>query len=95
LKHRLGVSGSTILSNPKKYHELLWEGIEHIEIGEFLDDTALESFLKLCQEHQLTFGIHSPLYRCCCAGDRCTIIITGTCLNIGVSMGGEGCNESR
>ena len=36
MAHKLGVSGSTIYSNPKLYSELFWEGIEHIEIGEFL-----------------------------------------------------------
>lgn len=63
MKHRLGVSGSTILSNPSRYTELFWEGIEHIEIGEFADESALTSFLELCNERQLTFGVHSPLFR--------------------------------
>lgn len=63
MTHRLGVSGSTILSDPTKYDELFWEGIEHIEIGEFPDEAAFSLFLKHCQEHRLTFGVHSPLYR--------------------------------
>lgn len=36
--HTLGVSGSIIYSNPDKYSELFWEGVEHIEIGEFPDE---------------------------------------------------------
>lgn len=61
--NRLGVSGSVILSNPELYSELFWEGIDHIEIGEFPDETAVDKFLKLCKEKQYSFGIHSPLLR--------------------------------
>jgi sugar phosphate isomerase/epimerase len=61
--HKLGVSGSTIYSNPKLYSELFWEGIEHIEIGEFPDEKAIDKFLELCREKQISFGIHSPLLR--------------------------------
>lgn len=63
MPHRLGVSGSVILSNPEKYEELFWEGIEHIEIGEFQDEEAFKHFLALCQKKGASFGIHSPLYR--------------------------------
>lgn len=69
MKHRLGVSGSTIMSDPTKYNDLYWEGIEHIEIGEFPDKEALDLFLESCKEHQLTFGVHSPLYRNQCKYD--------------------------
>ncbi|MDF2723089.1 MAG: hypothetical protein K0Q59_2764 [Paenibacillus sp.] len=60
---RLGVSGSTILSDPAKLHELLWDGIDHIEIGEFPDEAAFEQFLELKRTYGFTFGVHSPLYR--------------------------------
>jgi len=63
MAHKLGVSGSVILSNPELYSELFWEGIEHIEIGEFYDENALNDFIKQCREKQITFGIHSPLMR--------------------------------
>lgn len=63
MAHKLGVSGSTIYSNPNLYSELFWEGIEHIEIGEFPDEIAVDKFLKLCEEKQISFAIHSPLLR--------------------------------
>lgn len=63
MSHKLGVSGSVILSNPELYSELFWEGTEHIEIGEFVDEIALDKFLVLCKERQIDFGIHSPLFR--------------------------------
>lgn len=63
MSHKLGVSGSVILSNPELYSELFWDGIDHIEIGEFLDEAALDKFLKLCRKKKTCFGIHSPLFR--------------------------------
>jgi sugar phosphate isomerase/epimerase len=63
MSHKLGVSGSVILSNPEQYSELFWDGIDHIEIGEFLDEAALDKFLKLCRKKKTCFGIHSPLFR--------------------------------
>lgn len=63
MAHRLGVSGSVIYSNPELYSELFWEGIDHIEIGEFQDEKALDDFLVLCKDKQIGFGIHSPLIR--------------------------------
>ncbi|MCM1988243.1 TIM barrel protein [Oceanirhabdus seepicola] len=63
MAHKLGVSGSVILSNPEHYSELFWEGIDHIEIGEFYDEKALNDFIKQCREKQISFGIHSPLMR--------------------------------
>jgi sugar phosphate isomerase/epimerase len=63
MAHRLGVSGSIIYSNPELFQELFWEDIEHIEIGEFAEEKDLEEFLKLRQEKQVGFGIHSPLLR--------------------------------
>lgn len=63
MAHKLGVSGSTIYSNPELYSELFWEDIEHIEIGEFPDEKAVDKFLALCKEKKIVFGIHSPLLR--------------------------------
>lgn len=62
-KHRFGVSGSTILTNPEQYHELFWEDIDFIEIGEFPSESAFHAFLDLCREKQTPFGVHSPLLR--------------------------------
>jgi sugar phosphate isomerase/epimerase len=63
MAHRLGVSGSIIYSNPELYSELFWKDIDHIEIGEFQDEKALDDFLILSKEKQIDFGIHSPLIR--------------------------------
>ncbi|WBW95586.1 TIM barrel protein [Oceanirhabdus sp. W0125-5] len=63
MAHKLGVSGSVILSNPELYTELFWEGIEHIEIGEFYDENALNHLIKECKDKQVSLGIHSPLMR--------------------------------
>lgn len=59
--HKLGVSGSTIYSNPELYSELFWEDVEHIEIGEFYNNEALNQFLELSKRRGISFGIHSPL----------------------------------
>jgi len=61
--HKQGISGSTIYSDPEKFSELFLDGVEHIEIGEFPDEKAMEKFLELCEEKQMCFGIHSPLLR--------------------------------
>ncbi|HBN86402.1 MAG TPA: hypothetical protein DDZ89_21475, partial [Clostridiales bacterium] len=63
MAHKLGVSGSTIFSDSKLFSELFWEGIEHIEIGEFSDEDAVNTFLKIYKEKQVGFGIHSPVIR--------------------------------
>ena len=55
MKHKLGVSGSTIYSNPELYSELFWEQIEHIEIGEFPNEEAVDKFLELCKDKNITF----------------------------------------
>lgn len=62
-KHRFGVSGSTILTNPEQFDELFWDDIDLIEIGEFPNKTAFRAFLDLCNEKQMPFGVHSPLLR--------------------------------
>lgn len=62
-RHKLGVSGSTILSNPDLFNELFWDDIDVIEIGEFPDKKAFSQFLDLSRENDIPFGIHSPLIR--------------------------------
>lgn len=61
MAHKVGVSGSTIYSNPELFSDLFWEDIEHIEIGEFPNHKALIEFLELCRNRRISFGIHSPL----------------------------------
>lgn len=63
MKPRLGVSGSTILSDGNQLEKLFWKGISHIEIGEFADEAAFERFLELKERHGVTFGVHAPLFR--------------------------------
>lgn len=62
-KHRFGVSGSTILTNPEKFEELFWDDIDFIEIGEFPDETSFHAFVELCRGKQIPFSVHSPLLR--------------------------------
>lgn len=63
MAHIQGVSGSTIYSDPQKFLDLFWKGVQHIEIGEFPDENALDKFLELSREKKMNFGIHSPLIR--------------------------------
>ncbi|WP_291583010.1 TIM barrel protein [Clostridium sp. UBA6640] len=63
MRNRLGMSGSAIFSNPELYSELFIEGIDHIEIGEFPDEQAVNKFLEINKAKGLSFGIHSPLLR--------------------------------
>ncbi|MTI66728.1 MAG: hypothetical protein FH753_09035 [Firmicutes bacterium] len=58
MTHKIGVSGSTILSNPDKFEDLFLEKTDHIEIGEFPDEIAVNHFLDLCKEKKHSFGIH-------------------------------------
>lgn len=69
--HKLGSSGSIILSNPELYSELFWEGMDHIEIGQFHGEASMEKFLELCIGKQITLGIHSPLL---CNGSKYDLI---------------------
>lgn len=62
-KHRFGVSGSTILTNPEQFDELFWDDIDLIEIGEFPNESSFSAFLDLCRVKQTPFGVHSPLLR--------------------------------
>lgn len=63
MAHRMGISGSVILSDPGRYADLFWEQADHIEIGEFVDEAAFREFLRICGKKGASFGIHSPLYR--------------------------------
>ena len=63
-QHKLGLSGSTILSDPTQFSKLFNRPkIDHIEIGEFPDEKAFALFLTLYKTHDSSFGLHSPLYR--------------------------------
>ncbi len=63
MSHRLGISGSVILTNPDKFIDLFMQGIEHIEIGEFPNKITFLQFIELVKEKEVSFGLHSPLYR--------------------------------
>lgn len=63
MSHRLGISGSTILTEPAKFTELFRYKLEHIEIGEFPDEMAFQQFLQLKEGKRASFGLHSPLIR--------------------------------
>lgn len=63
MSHLLGMSGSTIMSNPDQFSELFQEGLSHIEIGEFPDRSSYQKFLKMLDQHGGSFGIHAPLIR--------------------------------
>ncbi|WP_226583274.1 TIM barrel protein [Halobacillus litoralis] len=63
MTHTLGMSGSTILSNPSQFEELFESGLPHIEIGEFTDREAFQTFMKMRDMHNASFGIHAPLIR--------------------------------
>lgn len=63
MAHQVGVSGSTIMSDPELFQDLFWEGINHIEIGEFPDEAAFQHFLEINKDKQLSYGVHSPLLR--------------------------------
>ncbi|WP_228116102.1 sugar phosphate isomerase/epimerase family protein [Fictibacillus phosphorivorans] len=63
MTHTIGISGSTIMSNEKKFNELFQKKITHIEIGEFENEQAFQRFLQLHRNSNKTFGIHSPVFR--------------------------------
>ncbi|MFQ3542676.1 TIM barrel protein [Halobacillus rhizosphaerae] len=63
MTHKLGVSGSTIMSDPEKLNDLFGYQLSHVEIGEFPNEASFQKFLKLAEQNQVTFGIHSPLIR--------------------------------
>ncbi|AVQ98402.1 hypothetical protein OBCHQ24_05045 [Oceanobacillus iheyensis] len=62
--HRIGLSGSVIMSDPEKFPLLFSKkDISHIEIGEFPSEESFNDFLELVRKKNVTFGLHSPLYR--------------------------------
>ncbi|GIN84250.1 hypothetical protein J6TS2_06360 [Heyndrickxia sporothermodurans] len=63
MAHKLGISGSTILTNPNKFIELFHPRINHIEIGEFPNEKAFQQFIKLKEKYDVSFALHSPLFR--------------------------------
>lgn len=64
MHHRIGISGSVIMSDPEKFHLLFGKkNVNHIEIGEFPNEESFNKFLRLLSNKNITFGIHSPLYR--------------------------------
>ena len=64
MANQIGISGSTILTDSEKF-ELLFskEHVEHIEIGEFPNKESFYTFLEQLHNNNLSFGLHSPLYR--------------------------------
>ncbi|WP_242057492.1 sugar phosphate isomerase/epimerase family protein [Halobacillus yeomjeoni] len=62
-KHMIGISGSTIMSDPNQLEELFNHDLPHIEIGEFPNEMEAERFFTLAREYGKSFGIHSPLTR--------------------------------
>lgn len=63
MTHKLGLSGSVILTNPDQFMELFKGSTNHIEIGEFSTREAFDHFIELYNKNNITLGIHSPLYR--------------------------------
>jgi hypothetical protein len=55
--HCLGVSGSVILLNPEQFSELFWDGIDHVEIGEFPTEASFNEFIKLSKKKEVSYGI--------------------------------------
>jgi sugar phosphate isomerase/epimerase len=51
------------MSDPKLFLDLFWEDINYIEIGEFSDETAFQRFLDLIRHKEISYGVHSPLFR--------------------------------
>ncbi|ARI76973.1 TIM barrel protein [Halobacillus mangrovi] len=63
MSHTLGMSGSTILSDPHQFYKLFKKGLPHIEIGEFPDRDSFFRFYKMTKARKVSFGVHSPLIR--------------------------------
>ncbi|WP_394581951.1 TIM barrel protein [Cytobacillus firmus] len=61
--HKIGVSGSVILSDSKLFHKLFKSYLPHIEIGEFQDEESFQCFIELLGKTNKSFGLHSPLFR--------------------------------
>jgi hypothetical protein len=43
MTHHIGLSGSTILTDPNRFTEMFKGDLEHIEIGEFPDEGSFQS----------------------------------------------------
>ncbi|MEK3907752.1 TIM barrel protein [Oceanobacillus sp. FSL W7-1309] len=64
MHHHIGLSGSTIMSDPEKIPLLFdKDNVSHIEIGEFPSEDSFNYFIELTNKENKTFGLHSPLYR--------------------------------
>ena len=64
MPHRIGLSGSVIMTDPEKLPVLFDKAhVNHIEIGEFPTKASFNRFLELLNDKNVTFGLHSPLYR--------------------------------
>jgi len=59
----LGISGSTIMSNPEKFHKLFEHNLNHIEIGEFACRRDRIQFMDIHKTSGATLGIHAPMLR--------------------------------
>ncbi|MBN2879910.1 MAG: TIM barrel protein [Clostridia bacterium] len=59
----LGVSGSTIMSDPQKFHQLFEHKLNHIEIGEFASRRDVRAFINMLKISGATLGIHAPILR--------------------------------
>ena len=64
MHHQIGLSGSTIMTDPEKIPLLFnKDNVSHIEIGEFPSEDSFNYFIELMNKENKTFGLHSPLYR--------------------------------
>ncbi|GGA80050.1 sugar phosphate isomerase/epimerase family protein [Ornithinibacillus halotolerans] len=63
MEHKLGLSGSVIMTDPNKFPKLFNKNMDHIEIGEFPNQESFHLFLELLNETNMSLGLHSPLYR--------------------------------
>ena len=59
---RVGVSGSTVLSESARLDELFWDGIDHIEVGALSSARDLDYLLARAKEQAISVGFHSPLF---------------------------------
>lgn len=59
----LSVSGSTILSESSRLHELFKWGSDALEVGSFADDQAYAYVLQQCRARGMKLAIHSPFFR--------------------------------
>jgi len=64
MHHCIGLSGSVIMSDPEEFPLLFRNrNVNHIEIGEFPSEKSFNNFLGILNNKNVTFGLHSPLYR--------------------------------